>query len=113
MKKGIEAESQKLGVQVDTLSSPSEGDVQAQLTLLEDLVNRNYKGIAFAPISPVNLIQPAAKAYRKGIFLVDLDEKADMKSLHQAGSNVTRCPSNALRSGRTSRNCPAVTSRRC
>lgn len=88
MKKGIDAEAKTLGVQVDTFSSPSEGDVQAQLTLFEDLVNRNYKGIAFAPISPVNLIQPAAKAYKKGIFLVDLDEKVDMKSLHQAGGNV-------------------------
>lgn len=88
MKEGIESEAKKLGVQVDVVSSPSEGDVQAQLQLFEDLLNKNYKGIAFAPISPVNLVQPASKAYKKGIFLVNLDEKADMTSLKQAGANV-------------------------
>jgi len=77
-----------LGVQVDIFASPSESDVQAQLTLFEDLLNKNYKGIAFAPLSPVNLVQVAAKAYKKGIFLVNLDEKIDMNTLKQAGANV-------------------------
>ena len=77
-----------MGVQVDIFASPSESDVQAQLTLFEDLLNKNYKGIAFAPLSPVNLVQVAAKAYKKGIFLVNLDEKIDMNTLKQAGANV-------------------------
>jgi D-allose transport system substrate-binding protein len=88
MKEGVEAEAKKLGVQVDIFSSPSENDVQAQLTLFEDLLNKSYKGIAFAPLSPVNLIQPVSKAYKKGILLVNLDEKIDMNSLKQAGANV-------------------------
>jgi D-allose transport system substrate-binding protein len=88
MKAGSEAEAKKLGVQIDVYAAPSESDVQAQLTLFEDLLNKNYKGIAFAPLSPVNLVQTAAKAYKKGIFLVNLDEKIDMASLKQAGANV-------------------------
>jgi D-allose transport system substrate-binding protein len=88
MKTGVEAEAKKLGVQVDVFAAPSESDVQAQLTLFEDLLNKNYKGIAFAPLSSVNLIQTAGKAYKKGIYLVDLDEKVDMSSLKQAGGNV-------------------------
>ena len=88
MKEGIEKEAQKLGVTVDISASPSESDMQAQLLLFEDALNKNYKGIAFAPISAVNLVQPAAKAYKKGIFLVNLDEKVDVASLKQAGGNV-------------------------
>jgi D-allose transport system substrate-binding protein len=88
MKEGVEAESKKLGVQVDVFASPSESDVAAQLTLFEDLLNKNYKAIAFAPLSPVNLVQVVGKAYKKGIFLVNLDEKIDMTSLKQAGGNV-------------------------
>lgn len=88
MKEGIEKEAQKLGVTVDISASPSESDIQAQLLLFEDALNKNYKGIAFAPISAVNLVQPAAKAYKKGIFLVNLDEKVDVASLKQAGGNV-------------------------
>lgn len=88
LKQGIEDEAKKRGVEVDIVSSPSEGDLQSQLQLFEDLLNKPYKGIAFAPISASNLIQPAAKAYKKGIFLVNIDEKIDMNSLKQAGANV-------------------------
>ncbi len=51
MKKGIEDEAKTLGVSVDIFASPSEGDFQSQLQLFEDLSNKNYKGIAFAPLS--------------------------------------------------------------
>lgn len=88
MKEGIEAKAKELNVTVDVFASPSEGDLQSQLQLFEDVLNKPYKGIAFAPLSPVNLVQPAAKAYKKGMFLVNLDEKIDMESLAQAEANL-------------------------
>lgn len=88
MKAGIEKEAEAQGVSVDIFASPSEGDYQAQLQLFEDLINKDYKGIAFAPLSPANLVMPAAKAYRKGIFLVNLDEKIDIQNLQKAKGNV-------------------------
>ena len=63
MKKGIEDEAKTLGVSVDIFASPSEGDFQSQLQLFEDLSNKNYKGIAFAPLSSVNLVMPVARAF--------------------------------------------------
>lgn len=69
MKEGIENEAKSTGVDVDIFASPSEGDYQSQLQLFEDLINKNYKGIAFAPLSPANLVMPAAKAYRKVFIL--------------------------------------------
>ena len=88
MKKGIEDEAKMLGVSVDIFASPSEGDFQSQLQLFEDLSNKNYKGIAFAPLSSVNLVMPVARAWKKGIYLVNLDEKIDMDNLKKAGGNV-------------------------
>lgn len=88
MKQGIEDEAKKLNVTVDVFASPSEGDYQSQLQLFEDLINRHYKGIAFAPLSAVNLVVPVARAYKKGIFLVNLDEKIDMSNLQKAGGNI-------------------------
>jgi D-allose transport system substrate-binding protein len=88
MKTGIEAEAQKEGIKVDILAAQSEDDLQGQLNIFEDLLGKNYKGIAFAPISPVNLIPAAAQAYKKGIFLVNIDEKVDMQQLKAAGANV-------------------------
>ncbi len=88
MKKGIEDEAKTLGVSVYIFASPSEGDFQSQLQLFEDLSNKNYKGIAFAPLSSVNLVMPVARAWKKGIYLVNLDEKIDMDNLKKAGGNV-------------------------
>lgn len=88
MKKGIEDEAKKQGVSVDIFASPSEGDFQSQLQLFEDLSNKKYKGIAFAPLSSVNLVMPVASAWKKGIYLVNLDEKIDMDNLKKAGGNV-------------------------
>lgn len=88
MQDGINAEAEKLGVEVDIFAVASEGDIQAQMQLFEDLNNKDYKGIAFAPLSPVSLVQPAATAYKKGTILVNLDEKIDVESLKAAGGNV-------------------------
>ncbi|ARB73158.2 TPA: D-allose transporter substrate-binding protein [Pasteurella multocida] len=88
MKSGVEKEAKTLNVSVDIFASPSEGDYQSQLQLFEDLMNKGYKGIAFAPLSPANLVMPAAKAYKKGIYLVNLDEKVDLDNLRKAGGNV-------------------------
>lgn len=75
---------------VDIFASPSEGDFQSQLQLFEDLSNKNYKGIAFAPLSSVNLVMPVARAWKKGIYLVNLDEKIDMDNLKKAGVMLKR-----------------------
>lgn len=88
MQAGIQAEAKKLGIEVDVYAAPSEDDTQAQLQLFEDILSRHPKGVAFAPISAVNLVQPAARAYKAGIPIVDLDERVDMAGLKQAGANV-------------------------
>nr|WP_321460500.1 D-allose transporter substrate-binding protein [uncultured Cohaesibacter sp.] len=88
VEKGVEAKAAELGVEVDIFASPSEGETQAQLQLFEDVLNRGYKGVGFAPISPVNLVQPAARAYKAGIALVNIDEQIDVSALKQAGGNI-------------------------
>lgn len=88
MKDGIVAEAAKQGVQVDVFAVQSEDDTQGQLQLFENLLSKDYKAIGFAPLSPVNLVQAAAKAYKKGVFLVNIDEKVDMGALKAAGANV-------------------------
>lgn len=88
VQEGVNTKAKELGVEVDVFASPSEDDTQAQLQLFEDVLNRGYKGVVFAPISPVNLVQPAARAYKAGIALVNIDEQIDVKALKQAGGNI-------------------------
>lgn len=88
MKKGIEEFAKDEGIEVDIYATASEGDMQSQMRLFEDVMNRSYKGIAFAPLSANNLVFPAVKAYKQGIHLVNLDERVDMDAMHKAGANV-------------------------
>lgn len=89
MKNGIEKKAEELGISVDIIATQSEDDMRGQLQLFENLINKNYKAIGFAPLSPVNLITPAVKAYEKGIYLVNIDEQINMTQLKLAGGNVS------------------------
>lgn len=88
MKDGIEAEAKVQGVKVDIFAVDSEDDVQGQLRKLEDVLSKDYTAIGFAPLSPVNLISAVAQASNKGIPLVNIDEKIDMKELKSAGGKI-------------------------
>lgn len=88
MEEGIKEEAEKLGVEVEILAAQSEEDSQGQLRIFEDLLIKEYDGIGFAPLSPVNLVQPAVNAYKKGIPTVNIDEKVDMGELQNTGGNV-------------------------
>ena len=88
MKDGIEKYAEENGIEVDVYASASEGDMQSQMRLFEDVTNRDYKGIAFAPLSANNLVFPAVKAYEKGIHLVNLDERIDIESMNKAGAQL-------------------------
>ncbi|QCX34025.1 D-allose transporter substrate-binding protein [Caloramator sp. E03] len=88
MKEGIEAEAKAQGIKVDIFAASSEEDVQEQLKLVENLLNKDYKAIGVAPLSPVNLIPAVVEANKKGMYVVNIDEKIDMNELKNAGGSV-------------------------
>jgi D-allose transport system substrate-binding protein len=88
MKEGIEEEAKSQGIKVDIYAAKSEDDLQGQLNLFEDLLNKNYKAIGIAPLSPVNVISPIVQANKKGIYVVDIDEKVDLSELKKEGGSV-------------------------
>jgi D-allose transport system substrate-binding protein len=88
MKEGVVAEAKKRGVEVDVFAAAGEDDITGQQRLMEDVVNKNYKAVGVAPISPVNLVQAMAAATKKGIYVINIDERADMGQLKAAGGSV-------------------------
>lgn len=88
MKQGVEDEAKKLGVKVDIFAANSEDDVEGQVTLLENAINKGYKGIAIAPISSDNLNRAAAEATKKGIYIFNLDERLNLKGLEALGGRI-------------------------
>lgn len=88
MKKGIEEEAEKLGVKVDIYAASSEDDTEGQLKILENCLNKGYKAIGVAPLSPTSLINGIVEANNKGIYVMNIDEKVDMDTLKAAGGSV-------------------------
>ncbi len=88
MKKGIEEEAKKLNITVDIFAAQSEEDTEGQLRILENCISKGYKAIGVAPLSPTNLINGVVEANKKGIYVMNIDEKFDMDSLKNAGGSV-------------------------
>ena len=88
MKKGIEDKAKELGVSVDIFAAQSEDDTEGQLKILENCINVGYKAIGVAPLSPTNLINGIAQANKKGVYVMNIDEKVDMDTLKSSGGSV-------------------------
>lgn len=88
MKEGIVKEAKNQGIEVDIFAANSEDDIQGQQRVLEDAINKNYKGIGVAPITAVNLVQPIAAANKKGIYVVNLDEQVNQAQLKATGGSL-------------------------
>lgn len=88
MKTGIEDEAKELGITVDIFAATSEDDTEGQLKIFENCVSKGYKAIGVAPLSPTNLINGIVQANKKGIYVMNIDEKIDMDTLESAGGSV-------------------------
>ena len=88
MKKGYEEEAAKQGITVEVFAVSSEGNIQEQLQLFETVLQKEYDGIAFSPITPVNLISTVVKANKAGIPVVNVDEGVEQAALAAAGGKI-------------------------
>lgn len=59
-----------------------------QLKKLFDAIEQGYDGIGIAPLSPTNVIEAVVAANKKGIPVVNLDERIDQNRLHAAGGYI-------------------------
>lgn len=88
MKQGVEEEAKKLGVTVDIYSAQSEEDIEGQVNIVQNAINKGYKAIGVAPLSPINLVPAVAKASQQGIYIMNIDEKLDMNELKKQGGSI-------------------------
>ena len=81
VKAGAEAKAEELGVDLVFIAPNAESDVQAQVTMLEDLVAQEVDALCVAPNSPDAVIPVFEKATEAGIpiLAVDTDTKFEEK----------------------------------
>jgi ribose transport system substrate-binding protein len=77
--KGAQAAAKELGISI-TYDGPSvETDINNQVSLVENAINRNVKGIVLAPCDPNGLVKVAEKAKAKKMALVGIDSALNTK----------------------------------
>ncbi|MBI3962745.1 MAG: D-allose transporter substrate-binding protein [Deinococcus sp.] len=88
MQEGILAEAAKLGIEVVIGAEASEGEIVAQLNRAEQQVQGGFDGLAWAPITPTNLILAVRQANDRGFPVFNIDERFDPTALQEAGASV-------------------------
>lgn len=88
MKKRYEEWAHQMGVTVEILAAPTEGDLKSQLDTLETMVAKGYDAIVVTPMDPFNLIPGILKANEKGIPIVCSGPAVDAKALKDAGGHL-------------------------
>jgi ABC-type sugar transport system substrate-binding protein len=88
MKNGFEAAAKELGVNVEVLAAPTEGDTRSQLETLKAMAAKDYKALILSPIEPFNLVPGVVEASKKGIKIVNLGPPIDKEAVVKAGGAV-------------------------
>jgi hypothetical protein len=89
MQKGYEEEAARQGVVVEVLLSIRR-EHSGTVAVFETVLQKKYDGIAFSPITPVNLIPTVIKANEQGIPVVNVDEGVDQKAYSMTPAGKSR-----------------------
>lgn len=84
---GAKEKGKELGVNVVVVSPPSETDIQAQVSQIEDLVAQKVDGIAIAPTDAAALGPAVDEAQAAGVKIVFVDGKGANKNVPYIGTN--------------------------
>lgn len=88
LKESYERGAKELGVNVEVMAAPTEGDTKSQLETLQAMVAKDYKGLIVSPIEPYNLVPGVVSANKKGIKVVNLGPGINVDAIKEAGGNL-------------------------
>ena len=73
MKEGAQQKAEELGVDLRTFSGRYDGDNEAQVQAVENLIASGAKGILIAPSDPAAIVPTIKKAREAGLLVIALD----------------------------------------
>jgi len=87
VEQGAMEKGKDLGLKTVVLAPPTESDVAAQITQIEDQLARGVKGIALAPTDPNALAPVVEEALADGVAVVFIDTKGSNKGVTYIGTD--------------------------
>ncbi|MBP1647231.1 MAG: Periplasmic binding protein domain protein [Bacteroidetes bacterium] len=88
MKKGAEATAQRLGVNLIIQASERDIDVEKQMQIVENLIQRKVDALCVTPNGAREIVPAIVKATQAGIPVFVVDMKVDEKTLREAGGSI-------------------------
>jgi ribose transport system substrate-binding protein len=89
MEKGAQEAAGRLGIRVIIQAPEREIDVEKQMQIVENLIQRRVGAICLSPCGSREIVPVILKANRAGIPVLIIDSRVDAESLRQAGGTVT------------------------
>jgi ribose/xylose/arabinose/galactoside ABC-type transport system permease subunit/ABC-type sugar transport system substrate-binding protein len=101
MRKGAEAEAQRLGVRLLTLAADRETDVERQHQIVENLIEQKVSALVIAPAGAKEIVPAVKKANQAGIPVLVVDSDIHRPTAERAGAQtVTYIGSDNVEGGR-------------
>ncbi|CCQ95141.1 conserved hypothetical protein [[Clostridium] ultunense Esp] len=88
MKDKYEKAGEELGIEVEVLSAPTEGDTTSQLETLDGMIVKDYDAIIFSPIDGNNLIPGLLRANQANVPVINLGPGVNQDALKEQGGHV-------------------------
>lgn len=88
MQKGAEEAARKAGVTLIVQAADREVDVERQMQIIENLIERKVSALCIAPSGSREIVPVIVKANKAGIPVLIVDTRADEKALAAAGGKV-------------------------
>jgi ribose transport system substrate-binding protein len=88
MQKGAEEAAAKLGVTLVVQAADREVDVERQMQIIENLIERKVSALCVTPSGSREIVPVIVKANKAGIPVLIVDTRADEKALAAAGGKV-------------------------
>ena len=88
MQQGAEAAARRLGVDLIVQGAEREVDVDKEMQIVENLIQKHVDAICLTPSGSRELVPAVVKANQAGIPVVVMDTRIDEVALHEAGGQV-------------------------
>ena len=88
MQKGADEAAKKLGVNLVVQAAEREVDVERQMQIIENLIERKVSALCVAPSGSREIVPVIVKANKANIPVLIVDTKADEKALAAAGGKI-------------------------
>ena len=94
LKKGYEdagayiADGEGISLTVDAQAAQDESDEEGQLTIMNNMINKDYNGIVFSPITDSNLFSAVESGVEKGITIVNVNDGVCQNTPFFVGPNA-------------------------